>query len=278
MLNPSPLSQKIQAFQNDQLSEIAVVRELAWAEDLTLINSVQSQGEKVVRQHVRLFEGAAEFEQFQKKNPNWSQSLSDIPIVLQSITGLKVLSGLLSDDSVAELENLHLEIFSGGNHFEFPDLERFDIQWVMDSIRLESQVLKILKDPNHSKAAVAQAFLDHEALIIPQVPVRMYFSDIEHDGSMPIVVTLQTEDGESLRAIALYTCDDLLEEGFENLKSCVEPGFEIFEFRAPGSQIAPGLARMEGLHEMTQGVLVNAFCDGELFLPWDTFLACLSGN
>ena len=278
MNQTSALAQKILAFQNDQIGEIAVIRELAWAENLAMINAVDSKNGHAVRQHVRLFEGSSEFQAFQHKNPNWSQGLSGLPVVAQNLTGLKVLSGLLSDDSVAELENLHLEIYSGGQHFEFPDLERFDLQWVMDSIRLESQVLKLLKDPAHSKAAVAQAFQDHEALIIPQVPAKMYFSEVEHDGSMPIVITLQTEDGSDLRAIALYTCDDLLEEGQPKLNECIEPGFEIFEFRAPGAQISQGLVRMEGLREMTHGILINGFCDGEQFLPWDQFLSCFSGS
>lgn len=278
MNQTSALAQKILAFQNDQIGEIAVIRELAWAEHLTMINSVETKNGQAVRQHVRLFEGSAEFQTFQQKNPNWSQGLSSIPVVIQALTGLKVLSGLLSDDSVAELENLHLEIYSGGQHFEFPDLERFDLQWVMDSIRLESQVLKLLRDPTHSKAAVAQAFQDHEALIIPQVPAKMYFNDVEHDGSIPIVISLQTEDWSELRAIALYTCDDLLEESQAKLDECVEPGFEIVEFRAPGAQISQGLVRMEGLREMTHGVLINAFCDGEQFLPWDQFVSCFSGS
>lgn len=278
MKQTSALAQKILAFQNDQISEVAVIRELAWAEHLTMINSVESKDGQAVRQHVQLFEGSAEFQAFQQKNPNWSDRLKGLPVVIQDLTGLRVLSGLLSDDSVAELENLHLEIYSGGQHFEFPDLDRFDIQWIMDSIRLESQVLKLLRDPTYSKAAVAQAFLDHEALIVPQVPVKMYFKDVEHDGSMPIVITLQTVDGSALRAMALYTCDDLLEESQAKLNECVEPGFEIVEFRAPGDQISQGFIRMEGLREMTHGVLINAFCEGEQFLPWDQLLSCFSDS
>lgn len=66
----------------------------------------------------------------------------------------------------------------------------------------------------------------------------------------------------------------LLFGGRETLMECVTPGTELDEMSLDDTAVATSLTQQTALHEVTHGVLVNAFTEAEMFIDWPRRLAC----